>query len=169
MPGVLHPQMTKAADTEHRDKVTRLRWRVSQSVERREPRAKQRRSICRRQIVRDTHEPGGLRDHDLGISAVRMNAREFLVTTVHEIAISTEFTITARTSEEADTDALANRPALDTGAKSIDPTDRFMPGDARPIDRKQTFHRSGIGMANPARLDANPNLAWTGLNDPALH
>jgi hypothetical protein len=34
--------MTKAADTEHRDKVARLRWRVSQGVERREPRAQQR-------------------------------------------------------------------------------------------------------------------------------
>jgi hypothetical protein len=41
-----------------------------------------------------------------------MNAREFLVTTVHEIAISTEFAITARPSEEADTHALTNRPAL---------------------------------------------------------
>src|SRR5215831_5366777 len=92
-----------------------------------------------------------------------MNAREFLVTTVHEIPISTELAITARASEEADTHALANRPALDTGAKSIDPPDRFVPGDARPIDRKQTFHSSGIGMANPARLDANPNLIGTGI------
>src|SRR5262249_26118955 len=68
--GVLHRQMTKAPDTEHSDKITRLRWRVSQGVERRESCAKQRRSICRRQIVRDTHEPGGLRDHHLGISAI---------------------------------------------------------------------------------------------------
>jgi hypothetical protein len=98
-----------------------------------------------------------------------MNAREFLVTTVHEITISTELAIAARASEEADTHALANRPALDTEAKSIDPPDRFMPGDARPIDRKQTFHSSGIGMANPARLDANPNLTWARLSDPALN
>src|SRR6516162_190620 len=87
-----------------------------------------------------------------------MNARELLVTTVHEIPIATELAITARTSEEADTNALANRPALDTGAKSVDPPDHFMPGDARPIDRKQTFNGSGIGMANPARLDANAHL-----------
>ena len=92
-----------------------------------------------------------------------MNARESLVTTVHEIPISTELAITARASEEADTHALANRPALDTGAKSIDPPDRFMPGNARPIDRKQTFHSSGIGMANPARFDANPNLIGIGI------
>src|SRR5262245_37079886 len=47
MPGVLHRQMTEAADTEHSHKITRLRRRVSQGVERRESRAEQRRSICR--------------------------------------------------------------------------------------------------------------------------
>jgi hypothetical protein len=158
MPGVLHREMTKAADTEHSDKVTRLRWRVSQGVERRESRAKQRRSICRRQIVRDMHKPGGLRDHHFGISAIRMNAREFLVTTVHEIAISTEFAITARASKEADTDALTNRPALDARAKGIDPPDHFVPRDARPDDWKGAFDRAGIRVADTARLDANAYL-----------
>ena len=66
-----------------------------------------------------------------------MNARESLVTTVHEIPISTELAITARASEEADTHALANRPALDTGAKSIDPPDRFMPL-GRAANRSET-------------------------------
>src|SRR5215469_5888074 len=144
MPGVLHRQMTKAADTEHSDKVTRFRLRVSQSIERRESRAKQRRSICRRQIVRDAHKTGGLRDHHLCISAIRMNARVFLVTAIHEIAISTEFAITAGASEEADADALTNRPALHAGAKGIDPPDYFVPRDARPSDGKGAFHRAGI-------------------------
>src|SRR5262249_37238864 len=151
-------QMTKAADTEHSDKVTRLRWRVSQGVECRESRAKQRRSICRRQIVRDTHEPGGLRDHHLGISAIRMNAREFLVTAVHKIAVTTELAITARTSKETDTDALTNRPALDARANGIDPPDHFVPRDARPADWKGGFHRAGIRVADTARLDANTHL-----------
>src|SRR5215469_6595884 len=92
-----------------------------------------------------------------------MNAREFLVTTVHEIAISTEFAITARTSEEADTDALTNRPALDTGAKGIDPPDHFMAWDTRPIDREQAFDRAGIRVANSTRLDANAYLIGSGI------
>ena len=66
-----------------------------------------------------------------------MNARESLVTTVHEIPISTELAITARASEEADTHALANRPALDTGAKSIDPPDRFI-ARGRAANRSET-------------------------------
>src|SRR5262249_44710403 len=39
VPGILHAQMTKAADTDHSDKITRLRRSVSQRAERREPRA----------------------------------------------------------------------------------------------------------------------------------
>src|SRR5499427_7264991 len=87
-----------------------------------------------------------------------MNAREFLVTTVHEIAISTEFAITARAPEEADTDALANRPALDARAKGIDPPDHFVPWDARPADWKGGFHRAGIRVADAASLDSNAHL-----------
>src|SRR5262245_29066755 len=158
MPGVLQRQMTKAADTEHSDKVTRLGWRVSQGVERRESGAKQRRSICRRQIVRDTHKAAGLRDYHLGISAVQMNAGEFLVKTVDEIAISTEFAITARASEEADAYALTNRPALDARAKGIDPPDHFVSRDARPVNRERAFHCAGIRVADTGRLDANAHL-----------
>src|SRR5215469_13727804 len=104
--------MAKAADTKHSHKITRFRRRVSQCVERREPCAKQRRRTGRREAVRDRHEPARFCDHHLGISPIRMNARVFLVATVHQIAISTELAITARTSEEADTHALTNRPAL---------------------------------------------------------
>src|SRR6516165_600664 len=93
-----------------------------------------------------------------------MNAREFLVTTVHEIAISTEFAITARASEEADTDALTNRPALDARAKGIDPSDHFVPRDARPVDRERAFHRAGIRVADTRRLDANTHLTGAGVD-----
>src|SRR5215472_8444141 len=87
-----------------------------------------------------------------------MNARVFLVTAIHKIAISTEFAITARASEEADTDALTNRPALDARAKGIDPPNYFVPRDARPDDWKGTFHRAGIRVADSGRLDANAHL-----------
>src|SRR5215469_2065713 len=162
--------MAKAADAKHSHKITRFRRRVSQCVERRKPRAQQRRRIGRREAVGNRHESVRLCDHHLGISPIRMNAREFLVTTVHEIAISTEFAITARPSEEANTHALTNRPALDTGAKGIDSPDRFMAWHARPAKRKEAFHRARIRMANAAGLDTDSNLSrsWLGnrfLND----
>src|SRR5215469_1757003 len=108
--------MRQAANTKNSDKITGLRWCVSQSAERREPRAQQRRRINRRQGVRDRHEPAGLRDHHFGISAVMMNAGVFLVTAVHEIAAATELAVAARSAEKPDTDALTDRPALDSGA-----------------------------------------------------
>src|SRR6516165_2972403 len=151
--------MAQAADAKHSHKITRFRRPVSQCVERRKPRAQQRRRSGRREAVRDRHEPARLCDHHLGISPIRMNAREFLVTTVDEIAISTEFTITARPSEEADTHALTNRPAQDTGAKGIDSPDRFMPWHARPANWKEAFHRARIRMAYSACFDAQTHFS----------
>src|SRR5215813_1177663 len=87
-----------------------------------------------------------------------MNTGEFLVTTVHEIAISTEFAITARPSQETHTDALTSRPALDARAKGVDPPDHLVPRDARPVDWEGAFHRAGIRVADTGRLDTNAHL-----------
>jgi len=92
-----------------------------------------------------------------------MNAREPLVTTVHEITVSTEFAITARAPEEANTYALTNRPALDARAKGIDPSDYLVPRNARPADWKKGFYRAGIRMADTACFDANAYLIGTGI------
>src|SRR5580704_12357651 len=97
-----------------------------------------------------------------------MNAGIFLVPAVHEIAISTKLAISASAAEKPHPHALADGPALHTGAKSIDTPDRFMPGYARPIDGEQTFHSAGIGMANSAGFDANAHLAGRGLRNRPL-
>ena len=73
--------------------------------------------------------------------------------------ISEEFAITARPSEEADTHALINRPALDSGAKGIDSPDHFMPWYARPADWKDAFHRARIRVAYSACFDAHAYLS----------
>src|SRR5262249_56847550 len=124
--------------------------------------ARERRRIDGRQVVRDRHKPARFCDHDFGISAIMMNAGIFLVPTVHEIAIAAELAIAARTAEKSDTDALPNRPALDTGTKRVDPPDELVAWDARPIDRELALYRAGIRMTYPACLDTNPNLAWRG-------
>src|ERR1700751_330837 len=159
VPRILHTQLTKAAETKHSDKITGLRRCISQSAERRESRAQQRRRIDRRQGVWDRHEPAGLRDHHLGIAAVMMNAGIFLVTAVDEIAVATELAVAARPAEKPDTHALTDHPALDTRAKPIDPPDDLMTWDARPFDWKQSLHCAGIRVTDPTRLDANPYLA----------
>src|SRR6516162_9600361 len=103
VPGILHAQMTKAADTDHSDKLTGLRWGVSQCAERREPRAQQRRRTDRREGVWDRHKAAGLGDHHFGVAAIVMNTGIFLVPAAHEIAVAAELTIAARAAEKPPT------------------------------------------------------------------
>src|SRR5262249_16620399 len=58
--GVLDPEMTEPPDSKYGDKFAGLCRRIAQSVEGRESSAQERRSTCRRQVVRDAHEPSGL-------------------------------------------------------------------------------------------------------------
>ena len=94
-----------------------------------------------------------------------MNAGIFLVPAVHEIAVAAELAIAARPAEKPDTHALTDHPALNARTKRIDPPDDLMAWDARPFDRKQSFHCAGIRVADPTRLDADPHLA--GVPEPA--
>src|SRR5215470_4797619 len=98
-----------------------------------------------------------------------MNAAIFLVLAVHEIAISTKLAITAGAAEKPDTNTLTYRPSLHTGTKSIDPSDNFMAWDARPIDGKHAFYRSGIRVADTACLDPNAYLIGTGITKWFFH
>src|SRR5215813_9783161 len=98
-----------------------------------------------------------------------MNAGIFLVPTVHEIAIAAEVAIAARTAEKSDTDALPNRPALDTGTKRIDPPNELVAWDARPINGELALYRAGIRVADPTRLDPNPDLTRRGRRQFPLH
>jgi len=98
--GILHTEMTQAADTEHSHKIAGLRRCVSQGAECRDARAQQRRRIDQRQVVRDRHEPTRLCDHHFGISAIIMNAGIFLVPAVHEIAIAAELANSRKSRRE---------------------------------------------------------------------
>src|SRR5499433_730939 len=159
MPRILHAQMTQAAYADHSDKLTGLCRCVSERAERGEPRAQQRRRTDRREGVWDRHKAAGLGDHHFGVAAIVINTGIFLVPAVHEIAVAAELAIAARAAEKPDTHALTDRPALDTGTKRIDAAYKLMAWDARPFDRKQSFHCAGIRVADPTRLDADPDLA----------
>src|SRR5215831_1914830 len=89
-----------------------------------------------------------------------MNPGVFLVPAIHEIAVAAEFAVA---TEKPYAYALANRPTFDVGTKGIDPANQFMAGDSRPVDRKQAFYRGGIRVADPACLDANAYLIYTGI------
>jgi hypothetical protein len=68
--------------------------------------------------------------------------------------------VPATAAEKAYPDALADLPAFCTGADHINAPDRLVTRDARPFDWKRAFDSEGIRMADPARLNANPDMAW---------
>jgi len=63
-----------------------------------------------------------------------MNAGVFLVPAVYEVAVATKLAIAAGATEKPDSHALADRPALDTVAKRIDPTHHLVSGNAWKSD-----------------------------------
>ena len=73
-----------------------------------------------------------------------MNAGEFLIAAVYEVASAAIFAIAAEASEEANAGAPPDDPALYMGAERVDPTDGFMAGHPRPVDWKHTIHGSGV-------------------------
>ena len=91
-----------------------------------------------------------------------MNAGIFLVPAVHEIAIAAELAIPTRATQKPDTHPLTDRPALDTGTKRVDPPDELVAWDPRPIDGELALYRAGIRVADPTRLDTNPDLTRRG-------
>ena len=97
-----------------------------------------------------------------------MNAGIFLVPAVHEIAVAAELAIAAGAAEKPDTHALTDRPALDTGAKRIDPPDDLVAGDARVVNRKDSVDCRGIRMADATGLNADAHLTRTRLRNQAL-
>src|SRR5215475_5626759 len=169
VPGILHSQMTKAADTEHSDKITGLRRCVSQGAERRQPRAQQRRRIDRQQVVRDRYEPAGLCEHRLGIATVMMNAAVFLVAALHQIAIAAELAIAAGPSKKPYTHPPTNRPPLNTGTKRIDPPDDLVTRNTRVADaREAPIHCRRIRVADATGLNPQPHLARTRFRKHSL-
>jgi hypothetical protein len=73
-----------------------------------------------------------------------MNSGKFLVPAVHEIAVAAEVAITAGAAKKPDSHALTHRPALNTSADGIYPSDDFMARDARPLDGKRPLDRASI-------------------------
>src|SRR5262245_57949164 len=93
-----------------------------------------------------------------------MNSRVLLVLTVHKVAAAAKFAITARAGEKADADPLANLPTANAGSHRINAPDDLVAGNTRIGNARQTsFDRSGVRVANTARLDANAHLVMAGI------
>src|SRR6202035_2334497 len=159
MASILQSKMAKAADAEDRNKVARFRGRVAQRAEGRQASTQQRRRVDGCEIVRHGHQAAGLGDHHLGIAAVVVDTRERLVLAAHQVAVAAGPTVPAAAAEKSYADALADFPPLHPRADRVDATHRLVTGDTRPLDWKHSFDSAGVRMADPARPNANADMA----------
>src|SRR5262245_53047804 len=93
-----------------------------------------------------------------------MNSRIFLVLAVHKVAAAAKIAITARASEKADADPLANLPTANAGSYRVNAPDDLVAGNTRVSNARETsLDCPGVRVANTARLDANAHLVVAGI------
>ena len=93
-----------------------------------------------------------------------MNSRVFLVLSVHKVAAAANFAITARTSEKADADPLADLPTANAGSHRVNAPDDLVAGNPRIGNaREASLDCRGVRVAHSARLDANAHLVVAGI------
>src|SRR6202795_481657 len=136
---VLDAEVAQPADSENGDQVPGARRRIPQRAECRQTGAQQRCGIDRREIIRHGDQAAGFGDHHLRVAAVLLDPCVALVYAVHEIAIAAVLAMPAAPAEEADADALAQLPPFDAFAGHIDPPDRLVARDPRPLNRQYPF------------------------------
>src|SRR5215831_6741620 len=104
------------------------------------------------QHIRDGHKAAGLGDHDFRIAAIGLEAGVALILTMDEVAGPARAAVAAVAAEEADADALADRPAFHVLTKRLDVAHHLVTGNARPRHRERAIDGRGIEVAHAAGL-----------------
>src|SRR5215469_17444960 len=162
--------MAEAADTQHRDDVTRHCPAVAERIERRDSGAEQRRGIDSAKLVGDCSECVGRSHHSVGITPVIGDAGDAQVTAVDQPAAPARLATSAMPSKPAYPDPLPGGPADDAGTDCVDDTGNLVtrnPGEGKagPL----TFHGKTVTVTHPAGLDTDPHLALRRLRHLALN
>src|SRR5262249_29542373 len=167
--GVLEGQVAEAADPLDRHGVARARSAVAERVVGGEARAEQRGHFRRVEVLRNASDGLVRNHHVLGIAAVVADAGELLALAVDEVPAPAGIAGHAVPAVVADTHPLALLPLGDVGAPLVDPPRDLVSRNAgeRETGECPELH-PGIGVADPARLDLDPDLARRRLWNLAL-
>src|SRR5256886_7288523 len=110
------------------------------------------------------------RNHILGISAVKIDARNLAIDAHSEIAAPALFADKIMSAVPADADALAFFPFCNPVADCIDAPGDLMTGHTRILKSgPQTFFNENVAVTNAARFYFHANLPSTRLRDVAFH
>src|ERR1017187_3296734 len=163
--------MAKSAQAEHRYHVARPRAAVSETVERGDAGAHQRRRFHRGQLLGHPRQRFGARDGVIGIAAVAGDAGDVCGRLAgEEVSAPAVIAVPAVSSVPAQTGALAGRPSGHAGADSIYNPDDLVPGNPRVrYTRKVSFLRQRIAMADSASLHLDSYRPGAGIRDLPFH
>ena len=142
---------------------------LAQRVEGRDARAQQGRRVLGGQGVGDRGERRLGDDDVVGVPAVVGDAGHEAVHAADHVAAPARVAVAAVAAEPADPDPLAHLPRERVLADGLDPAGDLVAGDARVLDtRHVALDGEGVGVADPAGLHADQDLAAAGGGDLAL-
>src|SRR5687767_7176697 len=109
--------MAETADAKDGDGVAGPGRAVPERVERRDPRAEQRRCLQGLKIIGNTRQRLDRRDHVFGVTAIHVDARRLQVCAVYKISAVAGRALTAMASMPSNPDALSDQPPRDARAE----------------------------------------------------
>src|SRR5436190_1689952 len=162
----LNAKVAEPPDPLNGDKIARQRTAMTESIERRNSGAHERRGLGGIERFGHPSQRFDRRNHEFLIAPVVTNSANLAICAVGEITSPARAARAVLAAMPADADSFALLPILHTRADAVDHAGHFVSGHARiRHSRKEAFLRNYIAVANSTRLNANPHVTWTGLRD----
>src|SRR5438034_4045725 len=166
----LNAKVAEPPDPLNGDKIAWQRTAMTESIERRNSGAHERRGLGGIERFGHASQRFNRRDHEFLIAPVITNSANLPIRTVGEITPPARGARAVLAAMPADSDSFAFLPVLHTRADTVDNAGHLVSGHARiRHSRKEAFLRNYIAVANSTRLNTNPHMTWTGLRDFTVH
>ena len=166
----LNAKVPEPADSLNGDKIAGQRTTMTESIERGNSGAHERRGLGGIEGFGHPSQRFDRRNHEFLIAPVVTNSANLAICAVGEITSPARAARAVLAAMPADADSFALLPILHTRADAVDHAGHFVSGHARiRHSRKEAFLRNYIAVANSTRLNANPHVTWTGLRDFTFH
>ena len=163
-PCVLNSEMSQSSNAMYRYHVAAPRARISQRVVHGDACTHERSCFRRWQFVRNRCHCRRWRNHILGISAVKIDARNLAIDAHSEIAAPALFADEIMSAMPAYAHALAFFPFCNPVADCIDAPGDLMTGHTRILKSgPQTFFNENVAVTNAARFYFHADLSGVWL------
>jgi len=158
--------MAKSADALNGDQIAGARAGVAKRIENRDAGAKQRRSFGGGEVIWDSGNRFGGRNHVFRVTAVMADAGNFVELAENEIAAAAGIAGETMASVPSDSDALAGFPVGNVSTDGVDAAGDFVSGNAWILEAgPMAFLNEDVAVADAAGFDFDPDLAAGGIGN----